>query len=81
MTTFVCPKCGQPLRGTLETLKGVALAIPVRRANGSIRPEYQLETVIDWETQRTVEVNGEDIWVCALGHQTRANLLFERADE
>ena len=57
----VCPECGETARGTLERVDGVAL-VNEDPTTGEI--QYDGETKIDWDSQRTVERDGNPVWIC-----------------
>jgi hypothetical protein len=44
-----CPECGQPAKGTLETISGLALMTFDAEGNA----EYDGETKVDWDNQVT----------------------------
>jgi len=58
-----CPE-GHELRGTLETIKGIAYAKAVVVQPGTIEPEYEGETDVDWDSQRPTMEHGQRLWEC-----------------
>lgn len=69
-----CPGCGEPARGTLEEVQGVALVMPDPETG---KPHYAGETVVDWDSQQTVQGEGKPVWVCAGGHDWPADVIPE----
>jgi len=69
-----CPECGEPARGTLEEVQAVALVIPDPQTG---KPVYAGETDVDWDSQQTVQGEGEPVWVCAGGHDWTADVIPE----
>lgn len=64
--TMNCPDCGEPARGTVETVSGAAL-LSNPQLDGSV--EYSGETDIWWDEQRTVrDPMGRVQLVCRNGH-------------
>ena len=70
----ICPECGEPARGTLEVVQGVALVDPDPETG---KPVYAGETDIDWDSQQTVQRAGKPVWVCSCGHEWTANAVPE----
>jgi hypothetical protein len=65
-TVRTCPVCGEPVRGTLEALKGCAL-LTEPDANGKCA--WAGETEIWWDEQRTVmDADGCVTLLCPNGH-------------
>lgn len=60
---------GLELRGTVETLAGVALATVERGADGKVSVEYGGATDIWWDEQRTVERDGQRVFVDVKGNE------------
>ena len=61
-----CPECGQPAKGSLETVPGLALL--TFDADG--QAEYDGETEVDWDNQATQhDEAGNDLLECPQGHQ------------
>lgn len=79
--TYVCPD-GYELRGTAETVPGIALAVPVLK-NGAIVPDYDGETAVSWDDQVTLREDGEDLWICDRGdsHKVSTLVLADEEDE
>ena len=69
-----CPECGEPARGTLEVVQGVAL---VYADPGTGKVSYSSETKIDWDSQQTVQREGKPVWNCACGHEWPADVVPE----
>jgi hypothetical protein len=69
-----CPECGEPARGTLEIVQGVAL---VAADPDTGRPVYAGDTEMYWDSQRTVEREGKFVWVCSCGHDWPVDLIPE----
>ena len=69
-----CPECGEPARGTLEEVQGVALVMADPQTG---KPLYAGETDIDWDSQQTVQREGKPVWVCASGHDWPADAIPE----
>ena len=67
------------LRGTLETVTGVAL-VEGREADGY--PLYTGETDVWWDEQKTVVRGGERVWVDSDGNECRESLVeWRECDE
>lgn len=61
-----CPECGQPAKGTLETIPGLALL----KFDKDGQAEYDGGTEVAWDDQATQHNEaGNDILECHLGHQ------------
>jgi hypothetical protein len=61
-----CPECGQPAKGTLETIPGLALLT----FDDDGQAEYDGETDIDWNNQATLHDDASrDMLECPDGHQ------------
>ena len=69
-----CPECGEPARGTVEMVHGVAL-VYADPATG--QPRYAGETDIDWDSQQTVQCDGKPVWICACGHEWGVDIVPE----
>lgn len=59
-----CPECGACIEGTCETLTGVALLFQ----NDDGTYEYNGQTDIHWNGQKTVKVGEETEVICEQGH-------------
>jgi hypothetical protein len=69
LTPWKCPECGQPAKGTVETVPGLALLTFDDDGNA----EYAGETEIDWNNQATRHDDaGNDLLECPAGHQWTA---------
>lgn len=69
----MCPVCGLPPIGTLETVTGLALLTPSESGPGY---DYEGETKIWWDEQKTVrDKSGHVTLVCNGGHDWRAEEL------
>jgi hypothetical protein len=61
-----CPECGQPAKGTVDTIPGLALLA----FDGEGNAEYDGETKVDWDNQTTRhDEAGHDLLECPAGHQ------------
>ncbi|MDP2950075.1 MAG: hypothetical protein Q8P22_11110 [Chloroflexota bacterium] len=60
-----CPECGEPPKGTLEVVQGLALLQPAE--GGGF--EYKGETEMLWASQKTVTCRGRDVLLCENGHE------------
>ncbi len=66
LETFKCPDCGEPPKGTVETLNGCAVLSPGE--NGTF--EYSGFTEIWWDEQRTEYDEQERVHlICEKGHE------------
>ena len=68
----MCPECGEPARGTLEEVQAVALVYPDAETG---KPVYAGETAVDWDSQQTVQREGQPVWVCSCGHEWTADVV------
>lgn len=67
------------LRGTLETVTGVAL-VEGREADGD--PLYSGETEVWWDELKTIYRRGERVWVDSDGNEFRESLVeWRECDE
>lgn len=65
-TPWKCPECGQPAKGTLETVPGLALLT----FDDDGKAEYDGETKIDWDGQESQQDEcGRSLLECHAGHQ------------
>jgi hypothetical protein len=63
-----CPECGQAARGTIESVRGLALLA----FDGQGNAEYEGETELDWDSQVTVhDADSDELATleCPGGHQ------------
>lgn len=67
-----CPQCGQPPKGTIERLLGLAL-LDVDEETGSA--QYGGETELWWDSQKSVrDKQGRVTLVCANDHEWKAEM-------
>lgn len=67
---MICPQCHKIAHGTVELLKGVALMTPKKYPGQRTSFEYDGETEIDWDSQRTAVSPGFGvILTCNEGHE------------
>jgi hypothetical protein len=65
-TPWKCPECGQPAKGTVEAVPGLALLT----FDDEGQAEYASETEIDWNNQTSQhDAAGNDLLECHNGHQ------------
>ncbi len=63
-----CPQCGEPPRGTVETVSGCALLNEYPEGSGFY--DYDGETKIWWDEQKTItSPNGRARMICYSGHE------------
>jgi hypothetical protein len=74
---------GCEIKGTLETLSGVALTLELSRsADGTVTFEYEGETKIWWDEQKTVRRHGKAVFVDTEGNEwTEDQLVPAEAEE
>lgn len=74
---------GLEIRGTLETVSGVAKIsfFNSKDAEGKIDFEYGGETDIWWDEQKTIERDGQRIFVDTEGNEWPENLLILKEEE
>jgi len=74
---------GCEIKGTLETLSGVALIFELSRAaDGTVNFEYEGETKIWWDEQKTVRRHGNAVFVDTEGNEwTEDRLVPAEAEE
>lgn len=73
-TPWKCPECGQPAKGTVETIPGLALLT----FDDDGQTEYAGETEIDWNNQASEQDEyGRYLLECHAGHKWPA----ERKDQ
>jgi hypothetical protein len=68
-----CPKCGEPVRGTMDLIPGIAW---VSELDADGCQEYEGETEMDWDGQRTRTHGGKLMVICSNYHTwfTKAEL-------
>ena len=69
-----CPECGEPARGTLEEVQGVALVMPDPETG---KPVCAGGTDVAWDSQQTVQGESKPVCVCAGGHDWPADVIAE----
>ena len=73
-----CPECGEPPRGTLETVQACA---EFEKDDDDATPEGGYEfsghTEVFWDSQVTVERNGKVVLVCPDGDEWEATKLTD----
>ena len=76
MAAYFCPD-GHELQGTLEQVRGIAYAQPCIGEKGTIEPEYEGYTEVDWNSQHSVtSADGEPLWVCTEGDAFPVSVLY-----
>lgn len=61
-----CPECGQPAKGTVDLIPGLALLT----FDDDGHAEYEGETEVNWNNQATRhDQAGNEILECPAGHQ------------
>ena len=80
--TITCPD-GHALRGTYEVIHGVALASPTRNPDGSIEPNHEGYTEVDWDSEETETDPGNDepLWECVRGDLCVVSALIDTPDD
>lgn len=69
LTPYICPTCGGPAEGTLESVPCLALLNFDEDGNA----EYVGETTLDWDHKKTnADAYGRVTLECAHGHQWQA---------
>lgn len=78
---YIAPN-GKLIVGTLETCPGCALITSISRAvDGSITLDYVGETKMYWDDQRTIERDGQTIFLDSDGHEwPESQLTFKRGE-
>lgn len=77
MPQFVSPT-GSPIIGTKELIPGVALVASISETG---EPEYEGETDVDWDGQRTVKRDGKILFVDDDGEQWTFDQLTKVEDD
>lgn len=78
MAQFKSPT-GPTIRGTLETVSGVALVSSIDPKTGEV--EYEGDTEIFWDEQKTVARDGKVIFVDTIGDEWTFDQLVPEDDE
>ena len=72
-----CPECGELAYGTLEVINGVAIL----SFSDDNHAEYEGETRVDWNTQRTVKHgDGRAFLVCENWHEWLSSKELEEGE-